>query len=147
MYDFNYVEKFESNSDMNAVQVSNSASSSDAGNHGVTCVGEPFVLKAHSSTFSTNLLATEKAFQEMAESPLFVDVIIDLTNVIHFNSRALRLLVDLQTGLGRRNGTLCLKGVNILTQRLFEYTRLDRFFNIELSGLYTAKEEESSPHH
>jgi len=100
--------------------------------------GQDFLLTVHSSSFSTNLAATEKAFIEMVESSEVLNVVLDLTNVVHFHSRALRLLVDLQVGLQRRGRTLTLRGVTILTQRLFEYTRLDQFFCYERSGSQTA---------
>ena len=107
------------------------ASRSDIGND--TEEGQDFILTVHSSSFSTNLVATEKAFVEMVESSEVRNVILDLTNVVHFHSRALRLLVDLQVGLMKRGRTLRLKGVTLLTQRLFEYTRLDHFFSYERS--------------
>jgi anti-anti-sigma factor len=97
-------------------------------------VPQNLLLKVHCSSFSSNISATEKAFFEMIESSEVLDVVLDLTNVVHINSRGLRLLVDFQVALQRRGRSLSIIGVSLLTERLFEYTRLDHFFKYERSS-------------
>jgi len=91
-------------------------------------------LRAHPTTFTTNVDAVEAAFEQLAASPEVNRVVLDMTKVFRLDSRGLRALVDLQGRLVDRGGQLVLVNVSLAVQRLLEYARLDDFFEIQKTG-------------